>query len=199
MLYLLIASLPSVKFYDQRYFLKFLSLEKGNNHNVFFNKVLVILAEPFAYIVFASIAWTIIFRIKRKPIFRNPDFKYNMYLTIIVIVYILQPGLIKVMFELFKYENGIAFLIILSFSCKNYGSLKDPKYYLVYDVNVECWKPEHLAWGLSIAIPALIIGLLVPFGFLAFWTQDKSLRAVQRVQKVYSFIFKPYQNNALLW
>jgi len=85
------------------------------------------------------------------------------------------------------------------FSCKNYGSSNDPKYYLVYDVNVECWKPEHLTWGLSIATPTILFGLLAPLGILALWTRDKGLRAAQRVQKVYTFIFKPYRNNALFW
>ena len=85
------------------------------------------------------------------------------------------------------------------FSCKNYGSSGDPKYYLVYDVNVECWKHEHLVWSLSIGIPTLIIGLLAPLGILAFWTRDKDLRAVVKVQKACTFIFKPYRNNALFW
>ena len=65
--------------------------------------MLVILAEPFAYMIFAYIAWVIIFRIQKRPISKNPDFKSNLYLTTIVIVYILQPGIIKIMFELFKY------------------------------------------------------------------------------------------------
>jgi len=126
-----------------------------------------------------------IFRRKKAPIFKNPEFKYNMLLTIIVIIYVLQPGIIKIMFELFN--------------CKNYGTEEDPKYYLAYDVNVECWKPEHLAWSLCIAIPTLIVGLFIPFGILSYWTRDKDMKASQKIQKVYAFIFKSYQNNALFW
>ena len=84
-------------------------------------------------------------------------------------------------------------------SCKNYGSLADPKYYLAYDVEVQCWKPAHLAWGLCIAIPTLIFGLLAPFAILVHWTRDKNLKDVSQVQKQYTFIFKSYQNNALFW
>ena len=90
------------KFFSQ-YFLNSPSLEKGNNKHIFFNKVLVILGEPFAYMLFAYIIWVIIFRIKKRRISGNPDFKSNFSLTTIVIVYILQPGIIKMMFELFKY------------------------------------------------------------------------------------------------
>jgi len=80
------------------------SQEKGNNEHVFFNKVVVILVQPFAYIIFASMTWVMIFRRKRKPVLKNSDFKFSLYLTIIVIIYVLQPGIIKIMFELFKYD-----------------------------------------------------------------------------------------------
>jgi len=163
----------------------FIALEKGNNKHIFFNKVLVILAEPFAYMIFAYIAWVIIFKIKKRLISGNPDFKAKMSLTTIVIIYILQPGIIKIMFELFN--------------CKNYGSATDPKYHLVYDVDVQCWKSGHLLWGLCIAIPTLIFGLLAPFAILVYWTKDKDLVAATKVQKMYTFIFKSYQNNALFW
>ena len=160
----------------------------------------MILAEPFAYMILASIVWVVIFRIRKKSVLKNPVFKSHMFQTITVIVYLLQPGIVKLILELFKYYWIQVILISPSpISCKNYASLEDPKYYLVSDVNVKCWQYEHLVWALPIAIPTLIIGLLVPFGILAFWTRDKDLRAAVRVQKAYTFIFKPYKNNALFW
>ncbi len=101
MLYLLTVSSLLVRL-SSRDFLMFLPLEKGNNKLVFFYKVLVILAEPFAIMIFEYITWVIIFRIKRKNISKTSDFKYNMLLTIIVIIYLLQPGIIKLVLELFK-------------------------------------------------------------------------------------------------
>jgi len=163
----------------------FIALEKGSNKHIFFNKVLVLLSEPFAYMIFAYIAWIILFKTKKRTIHRNPDFRYKMALTCIVIVYILQPGIIKVMFELFN--------------CRNYGSLADPKYYLVYDVQVECWKPEHLAWALGIGVPTIIFGLIAPFAILAYWSRDKDLVSSSKVQKQYTFIFKSYNRNAIFW
>jgi len=163
----------------------FIALKKGNNQHIFFNKVLVILSEPFAYMLFAYLAWILLFKIRKETIFRNPDFKSKMVLTCIVIIYILQPGIIKIMFELFN--------------CKNYGSLADPKYYLVYDVQVECWKPGHLAWALGIGVPTIIFGILAPFGILTSWTRDKDLLGSSKVQKQYTFIFKSYNRNAVSW
>ena len=163
----------------------FIALEKGNNKHIFFNKVLVILSEPFAYMFFAYLAWVILFKIKKRTITRNPDFKSKMILTCIVIIYILQPGIIKIMFELFN--------------CKNYGSFDDPKYYLVYDVNVECWRPGHLAWALGIGVPTIIFGLFAPFATLTYWSKDKDLLTVSKVQKQYTFIFKSYKKNAVFW
>jgi len=86
-----------------------------------------------------------------------------------------------------------------SCSCKNYGSQDDPQYYLFYDVAVQCWKPEHLLWGLCIGIPTLIFGLLAPFATLAYWTREKDLRNTAKIQRQYTFIFKSYQRNALFW
>ncbi len=80
----------------------FIALEKGNNKNVFFSKVLVIIAEPFAYVIIAYFVWVVIFKFQKKSVFGNTDFKSKIILTIIVITYILQPGIIKIMFELFK-------------------------------------------------------------------------------------------------
>jgi len=163
----------------------FIALEKGNNKNVFFNKVLVILGEPLAYMIIAYFVWVIIFKSQKKSVCGNIDFKSKIILTIIVITYILQPGIIKIMFELFN--------------CKNYGSLADPKYYLVSDVQVECWKPQHLGWALGIGVPTLLFGLLAPFATLAYWTREKELRNTAKIQRQYTFIFKSYQRNALFW
>lgn len=81
----------------------FIVLAKGNNKQIFFNKVLVIIAEPFIYMILAYLVWTIIFKIQKKIISGNSEFRSKMYLTIIVIIYLLQPGIIKIMFGLFKY------------------------------------------------------------------------------------------------
>ncbi len=81
----------------------FIAMEKGSNKNVFFYKVLVVISEPLAYMMIAYCVWAIIFKIQKKsPHLKNADFKARITLTMIVITYILQPGIIKIMFELFK-------------------------------------------------------------------------------------------------
>ena len=72
---------------------------KGDNHKTFFTKVLILVIEPFVFVIIGFIIWRIVFKKAKK---NSEEFKKKLITTVIVITYILQPGLLKEIFKLFK-------------------------------------------------------------------------------------------------
>jgi len=81
----------------------FIALGKGNNKEIFFNKVLILGAEPFLCVIVGWMVWAYVFRKRQLPRKNNPEFKNKLIMTTVIIMYMLQPGVVKVMFQLFKY------------------------------------------------------------------------------------------------
>jgi len=82
----------------------FIVLIKGDNQDIFFIKLLIMVIQPIIFIIIAIIIWMLIFLIQEKPIMGNPAFRTRLIMTSVVIVYVLAPGIIKSTFQLFKYE-----------------------------------------------------------------------------------------------
>src|SRR5689334_3618113 len=85
---------------------------KGNNRGIFFIKFLAVVTQPIVYILTACFIWKIIFRNRKRKNFidntsfnrsRVPSLRSKIRVTSVIIIYILQPGIIKSTFQLFKY------------------------------------------------------------------------------------------------
>ena len=146
---------------------------------------MVLGAEPVLCILFAYIIWAIVFKRRGKPVRNNPELRTKLIITGVVIMYVLQPGVIKVMFQLFN--------------CQNYGSEANPEYYLVDDTNVRCMSAQHLRWSLGIGVPCLFFGMLLPLLILAYATFSKKLQASKEFKLKYNFIFKIYRDGLFGW
>ncbi len=83
----------------------FIALGKGNNKEIFFNKVLILGAEPFLCVFVSWLIWVYIFRKRGQPVRNNKELKTKLIMTTVIIMYVLQPGVVKVMFQLFKYKK----------------------------------------------------------------------------------------------
>ena len=83
---------------------------KGDNDDIFFIKLLLLVLQPILYIFIATMIWTLVYRIKKRKIINNKQFKKSILMTSIVIIYVLQPGILKSTLQLFKYLTHLFFL-----------------------------------------------------------------------------------------
>lgn len=111
------------------------------------------------FMIAAAVFWMLFFKYFYKEPFRhNLEFKKKLTFTSMAILYIMQPGILKVTLQLFKYFSFMfSFGLILLFSCRNFGPADSEMYYLVEDTDVACWSDTHYKWALGLGIPSLII------------------------------------------
>ena len=72
---------------------------KGNKDH-FFVKLIILVFQPLIYISFGILLWTVIFLFTKRSV-RGEDFKVRALVTSVIIIYILQPGIIEAVFQLF--------------------------------------------------------------------------------------------------
>lgn len=115
--------------------------------------------QPIFYLILSFLIWVLIFKKSKDKICGNEKFKDRYILTIIVITYMLQPGLIKTVMELFN--------------CQNFGSNENRQYYLAYDSDIKCLAGDHLGWMFALGFTALILCRL--FDKIIFYRSRNSI------------------------
>jgi len=86
------------------------------------------------------------------------------------------------------------------FRCKNLLTEEDPRYYMSKEPQVECWTGTHLAWGLGVALPALIIWAFVLPYFL-YRSIKKNLKNSNDPERYvkFSFIYDGFKPDKFYW
>lgn len=121
-------------------------------------KALVFNMIPIFYIIFFIIFYSICFRAKRLGIRDRSELKRRIYFSLILIVFIFQPGIIN-------EDLGL-------FGCLNLYREDQPQYYLIKNPDVKCWTENHMKWILSMAFPSLLIWMI---GIILFIRRQMTL------------------------
>lgn len=120
-----------------------------DNDNIYLKSILLIQTQAIIYICIAAGYWTVMGVLgKWKKSVAMKNFK----LTVIAILYILQPGLLKTLFELF--------------SCKNFNAEDSSITLLVKDPDTICWESPHLNWAIGLSVPFLLFWFVFPMIWL---------------------------------
>lgn len=118
---------------------------------MFFNKLIIIQIQPFIYFLAGVGIWAFLYRKSKVPLKENKEFMKRISFTLTIIIYVLQPGLVKNIFDLYN--------------CQNFGSINEPDLYLKEDTAVKCGSLSHVVWVVALGIPCLI---LCNFSFLTY-------------------------------
>ncbi len=126
-----------------------------NDPNSYFVLVLAIALLPFGYILLSTIIFSVMEKKndKEKKLTFGAIIKSKVVLCTATVIYIQQPQVLKVLFEMFR--------------CTNVNTFDNPKRFLFRDLDVECWKSFHLGWALGLGIPGIIF---CNFSFI-IWSQ----------------------------
>ncbi len=133
-----------------------LASDSGTDLSLFFLKNATYAAMPFVFMAFALLLnamWALFSRYHLKQEVNYQE-KYANFITgIVVFVFFLQPSIIQQTF--------------LMFSCLKLGT-DNSDYFLVDDMHIRCYTPDHVIWLLNLGMPMMIIYVIgVPI--ISFW------------------------------
>jgi len=120
--------------------------------NSYYLRVIVFGITPVLLSIGSSIVWIFVKCIcKSKKI----ALRRNIVITWYTIILLLYPTITTTTFSLF--------------ACMNY---EDGNSYMINDMNIECWGPEHVKFSLLIGMP-LIFVWTIGFPVIIFWAMFK--------------------------
>jgi len=154
----------------------------------FFLKLSFIAVFPIIAYFICKVVWFIIFfkRYKKEVCQYVLQMKSKLTTSIIVILFIIHPTIVKTS--------------IFSFRCENLGNTNDPIYYLDQDFEIQCWESYHLKWIFIVAVPALIIwGFGIPMA--AFFHIRRNLDKIYdyEFKQAYGFLYDGYRLERYFW
>eukprot|EP01017_Pseudomicrothorax_dubius_P009638 TRINITY_DN13312_c0_g1_i2.p1 TRINITY_DN13312_c0_g1~~TRINITY_DN13312_c0_g1_i2.p1 ORF type:complete len:613 (+),score=137.48 TRINITY_DN13312_c0_g1_i2:214-2052(+) len=154
----------------------------------FFIKLALIAACPILLALLASVVWIVYFLVRYRS--RVCEFKDNMKTNIVTSIVIL----------LFMVHTSILQTTFLSFRCQNIGDEERPYSYLERDLDVECWKDQHLNYVLTLAVPSLVVwGFGTPvFAWALLWTKKSQLEDPLFRTKL-GFLYDGYRIEVFFW
>jgi len=151
-----------------------------------FLKALIIAVSPFVFIMLAVLFWVIYFKIRRIAILKNKEFGNKVITTIVVILFNMQPSVIKTSFGLFQCSNIYRYDTSLN--------------YLALDYDVKCWEGDHKFWTLGLAVPSLVLWIVIlPSILIYLLRSNQKILHTAKVARKYSFIYNGYSNNKFYW
>ena len=151
-----------------------------------FLKALMVAISPFLFIMIAILFWVVYFKIKRKAILKNKEFGNKVITTLIVILFNMQPSVIKTSFGLFQ--------------CTNLYRHDAAINYLATDYDVKCWEGDHKYWTLGLAVPSLALWIIILPSILLYLLQEnKNNLHTAKVARKYSFIYNGYTKKKFYW
>eukprot|EP00347_Sterkiella_histriomuscorum_P016197 403354113 len=127
----------------------FYQLGMAKSSSSFYIKVIMYGLLPIGLSIIGAMFWGVVYgfyKLKGKQI----DLVQFILVTCFVFIFIIYPQITSISFGLFN--------------CVNY---EDGTSYLKRDMNIQCWKGEHLQMALVIGIPFIVLwALIFPLGIL---------------------------------
>ena len=144
----------------------------------FYAKLILLNVVPAAFAVLTMIFWS--FRALLKPC---ENVKSKIIGSIIVQLFFFQPSIMKMNFSMF--------------SCLK---ISQGEFYMTGDMSIQCWKDDHLFYGLVVALPGIIIWcLLIPIVLaLILYKSKPKLGQIQKKLK-YGFLYKGFKIDQFYW
>mmetsp|Transcript_5274 Transcript_5274/g.4472 ORF Transcript_5274/g.4472 Transcript_5274/m.4472 type:complete len:158 (-) Transcript_5274:430-903(-) len=137
-------------------------------------------------ITVSILIWLLIYICGRWKICGNSVFKNRIVMTMVIIIFNLQPTIIKNSFYMFK--------------CINIYRQDSPVLHLESDLNVECWEGDHFKWALGLALPSIILwGMILPLSLLFYLRKKKNQLDESYIKEKYCFIYAGYKQHHFYW
>ena len=161
-------------------------------------KYIIIFLYPYLGIAISIIFWVLFGIYKRykykkadendrnQYIFSKREFINSTIATSIIIIFNLQPNLIRYAFNMFQ--------------CKNLYRRDVQEYYLNIDYETKCFDSNHIKWSfvlglLNISLWGIILPIII---FIILYKNKENLNQFD-IRYRYSFIYRGYDNRSFYW
>ena len=154
--------------------------ENSNNiHNVYFYKVIFAALLPFIISIISFIVWLFICFAHNT----NDYLKRELFTTIIVIFFLVHPNIVKTIFG--------------SVSCRSISGIG---YWLMDDLEIQCWNLEHINFVLIITLPCIILWVFgIPTITLLTMIKRRKNLSKDYNRIVFGFLFNGYKHSKFFW
>ncbi|CAG9330612.1 unnamed protein product [Blepharisma stoltei] len=156
----------------------FLDTGQGNDQ-VYFNKLIIMSIIPTIIALVSIIFWGSV-AIYKKTL---KSFKNDLISTIVILLFLFHPNLVKSMFAVF--------------SCREIDA---GEYWLVQDLDIRCWDNRHVFYSLAVAVPSIIVwGIGIPtVSLYCLWRNKRKLDSIS-VRLQFGFLFNGYKAKSYYW
>eukprot|EP01016_Furgasonia_blochmanni_P000956 TRINITY_DN10321_c0_g1_i2.p1 TRINITY_DN10321_c0_g1~~TRINITY_DN10321_c0_g1_i2.p1 ORF type:complete len:420 (+),score=-3.46 TRINITY_DN10321_c0_g1_i2:125-1384(+) len=170
--------MKNVRFPDgQRRTFQIFMFQAWGGSDIFYQKLLYICLMPYAVLAATALAW-----LSYKLVFKKQILE-KMLASMIIIVFILQPSLVKIVFQAMScltLENGP-------------NLIKRAPYLLCYD-------ETHVKWIIFLYIPTLLIWILIfPLFALSVIHRNRKQLDTPRMKLKYLFLYNGYTSDRYYW
>ena len=154
-------------------------LEENSYEKSYFYKTVIMALLPGVAWALSGLVWGAIAYFKSKKSYLQKE----LVATMIVLFFLVHPTLVKVMFSVF--------------ACRE---IEGQGYWLVENLDIQCWDNTHTFYALAVALPSILVwGVGTPCGVLfAIWKRRRYLHTVDNKLR-FGFLFNGYKTSKFYW
>jgi hypothetical protein len=150
-----------------------------NSNSLYFRKIVLVTCLPLAILSLSSAYWGVVAKVRH-----NKEYlKKHLVTTVIVLYFMLHPSITS-----------------LSFSLLSCRELMPGEYWLKDELQIQCWKGEHLSYVLWYGIPCIVVWVFaVPISCLLFMrSRLNELESLENKFR-FGFLWNGYKKERFYW
>ena len=147
---------------------------------LYYQKMIMYAMLPFTIVLLSLIIWQIFYCAYKKA--DKSKAGARKIATIIILFFLVHPNIVQYMFN--------------NFNCMDI----DDEQRMVNDLNVICWKSEHVSYSLFVALPSLVIwGFGIPLIAWLILARNKNELGNLYTREKYGFLYNGYKKKYYFW
>lgn len=150
----------------------------------FYIKLLILMLLPVIASIVIIIVWSIINLVSLIKYKKGVEHVlYKMLGSVITVFFLIHPQVLTYMFA--------------AFNCME---IEEGEYWLMVDLDIECWKGDHTTYALAVALPGLIFwGLFIPAVCMTILIKQRNLLDNIRQKLSFGFLYLGFKKESFFW
>ena len=154
-------------------------IESGDTTEAYFQKLILMSVLPPTVWTVSLIVWALIGLFKENYTY----FKRELITTMIVLFFLVHPNIVKLMFS--------------AFACTE---IEGKGFWLVENLEIECWDQKHTFYALGVALPSILVwGIGTPSLVLLFMYKQRRCLFKEHNKVRFGFLFNGYKTSEFYW
>jgi hypothetical protein len=150
----------------------------------FYVKLLILMLLPVIASIVITLVWTIINIISLIRYKKGVEHMlYKMLGSIVTVFFLIHPQVLTYMFA--------------AFNCME---IEDGEFWLMVDLDIECWEGDHTTYAIAVALPGLLVwGLLIPAVCMVILIKQRNFLEDIRQKLSLGFLYLGFKRESFYW